>query len=210
MSELTVVGIDTSLTATGIARVDTCDLSGAMVTTVTSKAPGTERGPKGKKLPPTLEQRFDRLADLANRIVTVATAGGPTLALVEQPAYASNQGSSHDRSGLWWAVVMRLMYSQIPVAEITPGQRAMYAAGKGNADKDVVLAAVVRRYPGVEVGNNNEADALILAAIGCRKLGHPIEDSLPKANLNAMRIIRWPSGVEQLQRDHSPADAAPF
>lgn len=180
------------------------------VRTESSRAPDTERGPRGKKLPPTLEQRFDRMSDLASRIVSPVAMVDPTLVLIEQPAYSQSAGSSHDRSGLWWAVVMRLMYSQIPVVEINPSHRAMYATGKGRVDKDAVVAAIVRRYPSVEVSNNNEADSLVLAAMGARKLGHPIEESLPKPNLAAMAKVRWPSGVAELQRDHSPADAALF
>jgi len=72
-----------------------------------------------------------------------------------------------------------------------PKVRAIYATGKA-LDKDQVLAAVVRRYPNVPIGNNNEADALILAAMGARKLGHPYEPSLPQTHLRAMDGAEWP------------------
>lgn len=38
---------------------------------------------------------------------------------------------------------------------------------------------------------NDEADALVLAAMAHRHLGHPI-DELPKTHLAAMDKIRWP------------------
>jgi hypothetical protein len=68
-----------------------------------------------------------------------------------------------------------------------------YATGKGMIAKDAVLAAVVRRYVGIDVTCNDEADALILAAMGARHLGQPIEDSLPLTHLAAMDNVHWPA-----------------
>jgi crossover junction endodeoxyribonuclease RuvC len=51
---------------------------------------------------------------------------------------------------------------------------------------------VIRRYPDVDVDGNDVADALVLAAIGCRHLGSPLEESLPANHLAAMNKIRWP------------------
>jgi hypothetical protein len=98
----------------------------------------------------------------------------------------------HDRSGLWWLVVNGLFANDVPVVEITPNQRAKYATGKGTDDKDKVLAAVIRRYPDVDVTGNDVADALALAAMGRRRLGRPLEESLPKPNLEVMDKVRWP------------------
>lgn len=43
------------------------------------------------------------------------------------------------------------------------------------------MAATIRRWPQVNVTGNDEADALILAAIGCRQSGVPIDD-IPKGH----------------------------
>ncbi|WP_344250995.1 hypothetical protein, partial [Isoptericola hypogeus] len=93
--------------------------------------------------------------------------------------------------GLWWLMVHRLLRNDYPVAVVAPPARAKYATGAGNAAKDKVLAAVVRRYPNVEVTGNDEADALVLAAMGARRLGHAIDD-LPKNHLVAMEKVAWP------------------
>jgi Holliday junction resolvasome RuvABC endonuclease subunit len=53
-----------------------------------------------------------------------------------------------------------------------------YATGKGNAQKDHVLAAAIRLWPDVAITGNDTADALILAAIGCRTLNLSI-DAVP-------------------------------
>lgn len=39
-------------------------------------------------------------------------------------------------------------------------------------------------------------DAVGLLSMGCRSLGHPIEASMPAANLTAMTPVRWPTSQE--------------
>jgi crossover junction endodeoxyribonuclease RuvC len=170
-----VIGLDLSLTGTGVAS------SLGHVDTITSKAQAAA----------TLAARRARLRQLASEIVSRCKSP-LDLVVIEAPAFSRTTGHMHDRSGLWWLVVDALHGNDFPVVEVTATQRAKYATGKGNAAKDAVLAAVVRRYPDVEVSNNNEADALVLAAMGTRALGHPIETSLPVVNLAAMDAVRWP------------------
>jgi crossover junction endodeoxyribonuclease RuvC len=75
---------------------------------------------------------------------------------------------------------------------VPPSSLKVYATGNGNADKDAVLAAVVLRYQGlVTVVNNDIADALIIAAIGARQIGAPLEASLPATHLRAMGGVTW-------------------
>ncbi|NUS59160.1 MAG: hypothetical protein HOV66_30530, partial [Streptomycetaceae bacterium] len=80
------------------------------------------------------------------------------------------------------------------VVEVTTGGVKKYATGKGNAGKDEVLAAVVRRYPDVEVSNNNEADALVLRAMGCDHLGQPLA-VVPQTHRAALDKVAWPQAV---------------
>lgn len=196
-----VVGLDLSLTSTGVARIDAG--TGAPVIkldTITSKAPAARRGPKGKPLPPTLEQRHIRLHNLRLEIALRCTEAD--LVVVEGPSYGSKTGHQHDRSGLWWNVVDWLMNDATTadgwgktVVEVPPSSRMKYATGKGMVSKDMVLAAVVRRYADVDTNGNDEADALILAAMGARHLGHAIEESLPQTHLAAMDAVRWPDPI---------------
>jgi Holliday junction resolvasome RuvABC endonuclease subunit len=189
MVDCKVVGIDLSLTSTGLASAG----DEVKLARIRSAAPKTPRHPRtNKPLPPTLEQRRERLGLLCAKILTFVMLEEPSLVCIEAPAYSSNVGSMHDRSGLWWLVVNGLFANGIPVAEITPTQRAKYATGKGTNDKDKVLAAVIRRYPDIEVTGNDVADALALTAMGRRRLGQPLEESLPKPNLEAMTNVRWP------------------
>jgi len=177
-----VVGIDLSLASTGLAVADP---DGVRVHRVRST---------GRKDATALDTSL-RLGRIAEQVEI--TTGPADLAVIESPSFGSHTGSQHERGGLWWDVVRRLVDRGIPIATVSPPSRAKYATGKGNAGKDEVLAAVVRRYPAVDVTGNDVADAVVLAAMGCRWLGQPIDD-LPKVNLAAMDGAKWPATVPQL------------
>jgi len=179
-----VVGLDLSLASTGIATVEVGPVSGwtAKVERITSAGHNTD----------SLAQRCWRLRGVRHEVRERCEQAD--LILVEGPSYGSKGGHQHDRSGLWWLVVDWLIADggRRPVVEITPSQRMKYATGKGQIAKDAVLAAVVRRYPTVDVTGNDEADALVLAAMGARHLGEPIDDPMPKTHLAAMEAVAWP------------------
>lgn len=175
-----VVGLDLSLASTGIAS--------AILGTPTT-ATAVERivtRPTGH----SVAHRCHRLGRITEQIKLWTS--GAALVVIEGPALRMTSGAAHERAGLWWLVAMRLVANDIPVAVVPPASRAKYATGRGVAGKDQVLAAVVKRYPHIEVEGNDEADALILTAMGARHLGRPIERGLPAVNLAAMNGVRWP------------------
>ncbi len=139
----------------------------------------------------TLAERQDRLNQITEQVIT--HVDGADLIIIEGPSYGSNTGSQHDRSGLWWLIVDNLIDHGHPVVEVSPHQRQMYATGRGNASKDQVLAAAIKRYPLWDITGNDIADAVILTAIGARAIGRPIEDSLPQTHLRAMDKLRIPT-----------------
>lgn len=187
----TVVGLDTSLTATGLAKL--ADHGSARLTKIGSEPPKTDRHPKtGKPLPATLNQRVNRIQDLAERVTHEVHLAGPDLVVIEAPSHGSKGGQAHERAGLWWTVVMDLRRSWVPVVEVSPSVRPIYAAGKGTAGKYEVLAAVSRRYSEFEFSDDNEADALVLAMMGMRYLGCPLDDPMPQTHLRAMDKVMWP------------------
>lgn len=179
-----IVGLDLSLTSTGIATI-----SGGTVTVQRITSKGRQDA--------TLDDRHTRLHNL--RLDICLKAADADLIIIEGPSFGqARQGGQHDRAGLWWMITDWLMNDVTAdgwgktVVEVPPASRSKYATGKGNAAKDAVLAAVVRRYPAVEVTGNDEADALVLAAMGARWLGHPIEASLPQVHLAALDAVHWP------------------
>jgi crossover junction endodeoxyribonuclease RuvC len=191
-----VVGLDLSLTCTGVA-VATQD--GAITDRITSSPARTVR--KGDP-PLTLQERAERLRRICHQIRGHITYAD--LVIIEGPSYGSDTPYMHDRSGLWWLVVADLRNLGYTVVEVAPKCRIRYALGKGAGSKDDVLSAVIRRYPHVDVNGNDEADALILAAMGARFLRHPLErpvpgrplfpgSPLPKTCLAAMDAVTWPN-----------------
>lgn len=177
-----VVGIDPSLTSTGLA-----DNTGR-----TLRVKGARRGG-------TLLDDLARMTHIAT-VVREFCAYGPghvaypaALAVIEGPSFGQGrQSGTHARAGLWWLIVDGLASADIAIAVVPPATRAMYATGKGNAGKDEVLAAVVKRYPAWDVTGNDIADAVVLAAIGARLLGHPVDD-LPKSHLRALAKVTLPT-----------------
>lgn len=175
-----LVALDLSMTNTGLCWGVTT-ASWPQVTNVTSKAP--------KPGTVTLATRSKRLRTIAGHVFT--RCAGADLIVVEGPSYGSEGKGTWDRAGLWWLVVGRLTGTGLQVVEIPPSNVKCYATGKGNASKDEVLAAVVRRYPHVEVTDNNTADALVMYAMAARFIGQPLEDTLPQTHLRAMRGVAW-------------------
>jgi Holliday junction resolvasome RuvABC endonuclease subunit len=180
---IAVVGIDLSLTQTGLAVIT----DGGLAETRTVKTTG--------KIADSLEQRKVRIFDIVNQIGGFVDRWLPDLAVIEAPSFGSNYGSAHDRAGLWWGTVEMLMRHHIPVAQISPKQRAKYATGNGNADKKLVHGNVILTYGSADnpIKTNDEADATILAAMGSRYLGKIVEKyDLPDDMLVAMEKVQWP------------------
>jgi crossover junction endodeoxyribonuclease RuvC len=173
-----VVGVDLSLTSTGLA--DSCGRTQRVRTKSCDGVPATVR----------------RLATISREVHSFATmtAGedgvdGPRyaadladLVVIEGPSFASTSGQQHTRGGLWWAVVDALHWADLPILVIPPTTLKKYATGSGSAGKDAVLAAAIKRYPQWDISGNDVADAVVLACIGARLLGRPVENSMPKAH----------------------------
>lgn len=197
------VGLDLSLTGTGVA-VYQSHVNGLPVIPHTGlhlvKSDPADyrsaRDPKTDKPVATYADRLARLEDVLAEVEALIPTG--SLVFLEAPSYGSNTSGTFDRSGLWWLTYQRLTALSCRVVPVSPSQRMMYATGTGRADKDQVLAAVVKRYPDLGVTNNNTADAVVLMAMAARAAGSPIDwDStmdesrvtggfVPQANLRAM------------------------
>ncbi len=175
-----VVGLDLSLTSTGIAVKD-------RTWTVTSEAPDNGRDAKKKKLPPTLDQVCERLDRLSLEIVGRIADQKPDLLVVEAPIYTASGGGASERAGLWWDVV-RAFRRRCQVVKVAPTSLKTFATGSGKGGKAGVLLATGRHFPWFQ-GGDDESDALWLAAMGHQYLGEPLFP-LPKPHLAPLR--HWP------------------
>jgi hypothetical protein len=124
---------------------------------------------------------------------------GSDLCTLEGPSYGS-PNKQHAMGGLWWMVAHGLWRRGIPYAVVTPDQLKIYACGTSRKDKDEVLAAVIRRYQGVEVNGNDEADALVLAAMAAHYLGSPLAP-VPATHLRALTMVKWPERFQDLREE---------
>lgn len=117
------------------------------------------------------------------------------LVVIEGPSYGSQsrQAGHHERAGLWWLVTHSLWKRGIDYAVAAPSARAKYATGKGNAAKADVVREVTRRFDWF-AGGEDEADALVLAAMGVDWLGHPIA-VMPQTHRKALDAVQWPRAL---------------
>lgn len=175
-----VVGIDPSLTSTGVAVL--C-FSGAPTITL--------HGRKGKT-GETLVQRGERMQLLVAQVGAAARPDKQTLVVIEAAASGIPGGSVLDRHGLWWAIVQVLINAGAPVATVISTTRAKWATGKGGADKAAVASAVSRLLPEVHIPTSDAADALVLALMGAQRLGW--RDELDtKYRTEAIAAAMWPN-----------------
>ena len=167
--KLSILGIDLSLKATGLAH-------GWGTETLTF---------------PDEVDTLDRIDKIERRVWELVVT--PCVAVLEGPSFRSNLPSAHERAGLWWGVRRTLRDMSVPVAVVTPAAVKKYATGNGTASKQEVLAAVIRRYPDFTGTNDNEADAYVLRAMGLDHYGLRYCDlQVPKPNRAALTKIKWP------------------
>ncbi|GAA3441033.1 Holliday junction endonuclease [Planomonospora venezuelensis] len=166
-----VLGVDPSLTATGIAHPDG----------------HTERVTCGDL------RGTGRLAWICSAVMGPVTTG-VDLVVIEGPSYGSMSGAGHhEAAGLWWLIAYHLDGRGVPYAVIPPSSLKKYASGKGNATKADMRMALFQRT-GMDLRDDNQVDAAWLRAAGMEALGHPVVD-LPKAQRDALAKVAWPTAV---------------
>jgi crossover junction endodeoxyribonuclease RuvC len=183
-----VAGLDLSLTASGYALITDPDKAVPMWWTSTHGST-----PPAQRVWVTVHERIHALA---HQLLHAVDFADPDLVVMEGPSLGSTGAGTFDRSGLWWLVYDGLLGQGRAVAVVPPSNVKTYGTGKGggaDASKDAVLLAAARRYTSAPIRNNNEADALLLAAMGCRWLGAPVEKSLPQTHTKALTKCQWPT-----------------
>jgi crossover junction endodeoxyribonuclease RuvC len=187
-----VAGLDLSLTASGYALITDPDRPVPQWWTAThGSTPPAQR---------VWVSVHERIHALTRQILRYVFDDDPDLVVMEGPSLGSTGAGTFDRSGLWWLVYDGLLGQGLAVAVAPPSNVKTYATGKGNgpdASKDAVLLAAARRYTSAPIRNNNEADALLLAAMGARWLGAPVEKSLPQTHTKALTKCQWPTTTKE-------------
>jgi hypothetical protein len=196
-----VVGVDLSLTATGLAWPDgvTMTYGQSGLSTITSV------GSRAAALRALVE-------GLSARIVgrTYLDSGLPSLVVLEGLIKrGGSAGISTEKAFVWWRLVEVLTHHYgIPVMEASVSTGKQYVTGHGDGNKREMVDAVKRHFPAWEIrktgakgqplktDDENKADAVAFMALGCHLLGHPLVE-LPAHHLKALDKLTLPEGVRR-------------
>lgn len=159
---LRVAAFDLSLLSTGVA-----DSSGTR--RIQSKA-------KGEK----------RLIEIRDEVLAVACQAD--IAVLEGYSYGS-PNQAHPVGELGGVVRVGLYEAGVPFEVVPPAVVKVYGTGRGNAPKDEMLLAAVRRF-GYQGSSHDEADALILYCLTMHALGAPVVQ-VPATHLRALQSLSW-------------------
>lgn len=181
-----VVGLDLSLTSTGMAEVS-CPTPSAAATVSGFGCVKTKAN----------QRKEQRLSQIVDHVMIFA--GGADLVVVEDGALRSIGPGREELAALRYMVRVELWSTGVPFALVRPTTLKLYTTGRGNASKDEMVSAVDERhgtsYASMSKahGRYDLADATALAAMGV----HWLARRLPKGyatvpHLESLTTVRWP------------------
>ncbi len=168
-----VVAFDPSLTATSFAISDGFEMQ-----------TGVLHPPK------TAAKGLIRLAWIRAQVLDLAA--GADLVVIEGYGFAPGRGhSAREMAELGGVIRLALFDASLTFVDVPPASLKKYATGKGNAPKEEVLAAAIRRLR-FEGHDHNEADALWLLTMALDRYGAAGLPEMPKAHRVALEGVQWP------------------
>lgn len=179
----TVLGVDSSLNSTGLCRVE-------LLPWPPSRPFRQADEPVQAKISvstlSTFKCKEKTKREYSRRVTRVIeqieeAMDGVGLVAIEELAYGAKGEATWVLPWIWGRVIDLCEKHDIPVITVSTTAVKKYVTGNGGCKKEIATLAIVRRWPEVEIVDNNQADALVVAAMGCRYLDLPI-DSVPKAN----------------------------
>ena len=140
-----VLGVDPSLTCSGVAMVEWSEATFSYGPTVDGPYWQTWRARATKPEVSSVAASRRRIRVMLREILALVPPK-LDLAVVEGPSFGSRTAMSlaDERAGLRWMLIDQLM-ARGPVVVVQPRSRALLAAGSGKADKAQVLDAVGER-----------------------------------------------------------------
>jgi crossover junction endodeoxyribonuclease RuvC len=177
-----IVGVDLSLTATGIAIYRGTPPDGQL---------------ELRTIDGTKTRGFERIQAVAGA-VWKAVEDPMALTVFEGYAFGAKGDAVTGLAELRGVCQYAMWCWAALTMTVPPANLKQYATGKGNASKEEVLLAVERRYGHLAtIGNNNEADALVLVAMALHRYGSPLAQ-VPKSHEKALSgsarsSLSWPA-----------------
>lgn len=130
---------------------------------------------------------MERLLYLEAAVLDAAAGAG--LVVLEGYSFGSRGRAVFDIGELGGVVRLALYRRGIPYVDVPPAALKKYATGRGNAPKEEVLAAAIRRL-GYTGHDHNESDAMWLYAMAQdRYLGY---SRVPSTHRAALDAVAWP------------------
>jgi len=159
-----ILGIDASLTNTGIALIN---LNGKLIhsDTISPKSKGTYR-----------------LIYHESSLEKLIFDYSPQIAVMEGYAYSPNAGMAFNIGELGGIYKTQLWKNRIPLYIVAPTTLKKFATGSGKGDKNKIMLNVYREY-GLEFKDDDQTDAFVLSQIGLKILQYK-HNSLPKNTAN--------------------------
>lgn len=186
---LRIIGLDLSLTATGIAvSHDQLGTPWPSCRTVS---------PRRRPSPNIIDHARLQETFLA---IAAALACKPDLVVIEFLPHVKGTGGVALRLAELHGALKHYMYAHgHRYIDVEPQHLKTWATGNGNAGKELVRADITARYGGrMHIGSNDEADAVAALTLGLAAYGQPLRDRddceipVPVKNRAAIGKVKWP------------------
>lgn len=186
------VGIDPSLTSTGVAVL------------VDGRIARAERFGRDGHNGASWTTRSRRVRRMIHEATDAAiSCGKPDVFVIEEHPYAvGNQGNEFDRAAIWHGIFGNLDARDIPGVVIGNTKAKTWITGAGRVDKGQVIAVIDEWYADqmpVPLASwrkkdnpDDVADALGYATMGAYKLGDPIPFEPKPRHRTALALLPWP------------------
>ena len=184
MTELRIVALDLSLSATGVAAThDHHGEPGLLARTV-----HTARTARGQ----TDMDHVRVNAVLSD--VAAAVRCQPHLVVIEWLPMYDGKGATTLRLAELHGVVKHWLHvKRIRYVDVHPPEVKMWATGNGNANKTAVKERITATYGRlVHVGDDNQADAVALLTMALAAYGQPVASIHGPSQGRALKNVRWP------------------
>lgn len=165
---MNIVALDLSLTCSGWASYSDGEVSSGIW-----------------KPPKKGAERLDAACNWIDSTITRAS-----LILIEGYAFGARGRGIISLGELGGVARLVIYQAGIPFIEIAPTQLKKFCTGKGNARKEEVLVAVLKRFG--DIRSNDEADALGLLQMALNHYKLPGAIEVPQLNKSVLQGISWP------------------
>jgi len=180
----TIVGIDPSLTSTGICYGTSAD--NWQTIAIKSKPRGTD-----------VAGRIKRYEGIIEQIERVLSTVRPKLILIEAYSYGSNYGKTSDRAELGGLIRWHAIDYTPHILEVAPTTLKKFATGKGAGDKSIVQAHVQKRW-GQIFPTDDECDAFCMYQLALCISGRQQPETEPQREAVEKVVSGHPATAEQI------------